>query len=115
MYRQYRFGNKYGNVRQTYNGYNYHSKLEARYAYELDIRKAAGEIKDWRRQVKISLDVNGQHITNYYVDFEILHNDDSLELVEVKGMETDLWRIKRRLLEAVWLPDHPEYTYSVVK
>lgn len=115
MYRQVRLGNKYGAVRQTYNGVNYHSKLEARYAYELDMRKRAKQIKDWQGQYKISFDVNGVHICNYYVDFLVTHNDDSKELVETKGFETDIYRFKRRLLEAIFLPEHPEFSYTVVK
>lgn len=91
------------------------SKLEANYAYELDMRKKAKQIKDWDKQHKISFDANGKHICNYYVDFIVYHNDDSIELVECKGMETDVWKIKRRLLEALFLPEHPEYSYTVVK
>lgn len=115
MYRQYNFGNKFHNVRQTYNGYSYMSKLEARYAMELDLRKAAGDIADWERQYKIDLTVNGKHIANYYCDFRILHSDGSYELVETKGFETEIYRLKRKLLEAVWLPEHPDHVYTVVK
>jgi len=114
MYRQVRF-NKYGNTRQTYNGYSYMSKLEANYAYELDMRLKAKQIKAWDKQHKISFDVNGKHICNYYVDFIVYHNDDTIELVECKGMETDIWKLKRRLLEVLFLPEHPEYSYTVVK
>lgn len=97
-----RRGSKFGAKRQLYEGYTYHSKKEAAYAAELDLRKRAGDIKDWKRQVKISLDVNGYHITNYYVDFMIEHNDTSLEYVEVKGFETDVWRLKWALFEALY-------------
>lgn len=91
------------------------SKLEANYAYELDMRLKAKQIKAWDKQHKISFDVNGKHICNYYVDFIVYHNDDTIELVECKGMETDIWKLKRRLLEVLFLPEHPEYSYTVVK
>ena len=107
--------NKYGNIEREYNGILYVSKKEAAYAQELDLRKKAEDIKDWKRQVKISLDVNGYHICNYYVDFEIEHNDESKELVEIKGFETEIFRLKRKLLEAVFLTEHLDYSYTVIK
>lgn len=95
---------KYKNVRQTFNNYSYDSKLEAEYAQDLDLRKKAHDIKDWRRQVKIPLSINGQLICNYYIDFVIEHNDGSEEYVEVKGFKTDLWRLKWKLFSAIY-PD----------
>lgn len=108
-------GNKYGAHTNTYNGTVYHSKKEAGYAQELDLRIKAKDIKRWERQIKCSIDVNGFHICNYFVDFLIHHNNGDKELVEVKGFETDVWRMKRRLLEAVWLKENPDYSYTVVK
>ncbi len=113
MYRV-RYGSKYGAERQLYNGCTYHSKKEAGYAAELDLRKKAGDIKDWSRQVKISLDVNGHHITNYFVDFMIEHNDTSIEYVEVKGFSTDVWRLKWALFEALF-SSLPNVALTVVK
>ncbi|MCA9329216.1 DUF1064 domain-containing protein [Candidatus Saccharibacteria bacterium] len=116
MYRQnWQRANKYNAVKQTYNGYSYDSKFEAKCAYELDLRQRAGEIQSWERQFKISIDINGTHICNYYCDFRLLLNDNSYELLEAKGIETDVYRIKRKLLEAVWLPEHPDHIYTVVK
>lgn len=91
------------------------SKFEAGYAAELDLRLKAGDIKAWERQFKISLDVNGRHICNYYCDFRILHNDGTYELVETKGVETETYRLKRKLLEAVWLPENLDHSYTVIK
>lgn len=106
---------KYNSVKQTYNGYNYDSKLEARYAADLDLRVKGKDLLGYDRQFKVSFDTNGKHICNYYVDFRLHLNDGSYELVEVKGMETEVWRLKRKLLEALWLPAHLDYTYTVVK
>lgn len=95
-------GSKYGNVTAEHNGIQYHSKKEAAYAAELDLRVKAGDIKSWTRQEKISLDVNGFHICNYFIDFVVIHNDDSTEYVEVKGFETDVWKMKWKLFEALY-------------
>src|SRR6476661_2411625 len=98
-----RRGNKFGAKSTIYNGIQYHSRKEAGYAAELDLLKKAGEIKDWERQVKISLDVNGHHITNYFCDFLVTMKDGSQELHEVKGFETEIYRLKLLLLEATYL------------
>lgn len=101
MFRQ-KWGSKYRNVKQDYNGILYQSKKEAGYAAELDLRLKAKDIKSWARQECIRLDVNGFHIANYYIDFVITHNDDSLEYVEVKGYETDVWKMKWKIFEALY-------------
>ena len=98
-----------------YNGYIYDSAFEANYAKELDEKKEDGEIKDWTKQFKVEVRIDGVWMCNYYVDFKVEHNDGSLELIECKGRETELWIMKRKLLELIWLPQHPEFTYKVVK
>lgn len=110
-----RKGNKFGAKSSTYNGINYHSKKEAGYAAELDLLLKAGEIKEWTRQIKISLDVNGRHITNYYCDFRVITKDGSEELHEVKGFETEVYRLKRLLLEATYLFENPGIKYIVIR
>lgn len=115
MYYQYNRGNKYRSISTQYNGITYHSKFEAGYAQELDLRVKAKDILSWSRQIPVDIVINGIKICRYYVDFLINHHDGSKELVEIKGFETDLWRIKRRLLEAWWLPNNPVYFYTVIK
>jgi len=106
--------NKYHNKSTEYGGSIFDSKLEAGYAEELDIRKMAGDIKDWERQIKISLDINGVHLCNYYVDFLIHHNDGTKEYVEIKGFETPIWRLKWKIFEAYY-GDLPDTTLTVIK
>lgn len=107
--------NKYGAKSTLHNGIQYHSKKESQYAAELDLMKKAGEIKDWDRQIPISLEVNGYRICRYYVDFRVFHKDDTIELIEVKGFETDVFRLKRKLLEATYLKENPNVRYTVVR
>lgn len=87
------------------------SKKEAQYAAELDLRLKAKDIKRWQRQVKIPIEVNGYHICNYFIDFVVEHNDGHLEYVEVKGMETDVWKMKWKLCEAL----HPDWEMTIIK
>ena len=101
MYYQ-KWGNKYNSRRTEYHGTSYMSNKEAEYAYQLDMLLAAGEIKSYEKQVKLSLDVNGVHIANYYMDFVVTNNDDSLDAIEVKGFETDVWKMKWKLAQALY-------------
>lgn len=107
--------NKFNAKGRNYNGQWYHSTGEMNYAQELDWRLKAGDIKSWERQVKIDLKVNGKHITNYFVDFKIIHLDDSVEYVEYKGYETVDWKMKWDLFNALLPEIDPGATLTVVK
>lgn len=92
---------KYSAKGRDYNGRWYDSNKEAKYAEELDWRLKSGDIKEWKSQVKISLDVNGVHIANYYCDFRVVTKDGTIQYHEVKGMVLPLWQMKWKLLQAL--------------
>ena len=92
--------NKYKAEKSLYGGRNYHSKKEASYAMELDWKKKAGIIKEIIPQYKLDLRVNGVHICNYYIDFKVINTDGTIELIEVKGFETNEWLLKWKITEA---------------
>lgn len=96
-------------------GHRYDSMFEARVADELGLRKKAKDIKDYQRQVRLDLRVNGQHVCFYKIDFIIIHNDGHKEFLEVKGLELPLWRIKWRLLEILHEEMEPGSELTVVK
>jgi hypothetical protein len=106
---------KYGNNSQVYNGRRYDSKREAAYAMDLDWRLKAGQIKEVIPQYKIDLKVNGKHIAFYYVDFKVVMADDSIQFHEVKGFETDVWKMKWRILEATLCDIEPGAELLVIK
>lgn len=78
------------------------SILEADYCNELNLMKKAGQILDYHTQHKIEIKVNGIHITNHYVDFCVLKTKKAMEFHETKGYATDVWKMKRRLVEALF-------------
>lgn len=82
---------------------------------ELDWRKKAGEIKEIIPQYKISLTVKDKHIANYYMDFKCIMANGSVEFHEVKGFETDVWRMKWRILEAILHEVEPNAKMVLVK
>lgn len=114
MLKRHKFGvdnSDLGKLARTYDGRLYASKFECEYARELDLRKRTKAIKDWSPQHRVPLVVNGKTITTMVVDFRVVHDNDSIELVETKGFETSDFKLKRKLLEALF----PGIHYSVVK
>lgn len=112
--------NKYGNKKTVYNGRRYDSKLEARVAQELDLRMRAGEFTEIVPQFRIKLyvylpDGSKADLFTYICDFLCQRKDGSYLLVEAKGMETSVYRVKKRILDLVWLPDNKDYDYEVIK
>ena len=88
------------NVSQVYNGFTYASKLEARYAQDLDWQMRFGDVKSWERQWKLELKVHGKRVCYYYIDFRVVMKDGSIEYVETKGYPTELWKLKWNILLA---------------
>lgn len=77
----------------------FRSEWEAQYAGELEIRRLAGDIIEWHHEpIKLKLYTTierGKRKSVYYIpDFMILHNDGKTEMVEVKGYEREVGRLK---------------------
>ena len=89
----------------------YHSKAEARYAAELDLMKKAGKIKDWWRQVPFPINMFGKPICKVVVDFKVLPTRGLAYYVEVKGHETEMYKLQKKLLLACY----PGIDYRVVR
>lgn len=115
MYNQFRNPRIKNYKRKEYNGRIYHSKAEAGYAKHLDSLVESGEILSWQPQYRINLEHEGIHITTMIVDFYVIMPDGSGQLHEVKGFETEYYRLKRKIFEAVWLPKHKDIEYKVIK
>lgn len=115
-----RWGNKYGAKRTEFNGRKYDSKFEAGVAQELELRLKAGEIVNIEPQYKIEAwcyraDGTPAFKVSHKVDFRVEYPDGSFGLVEAKGVETVDWRWRRKFLEHIWLPEHPDHTYEVIR
>ncbi|WP_054634834.1 DUF1064 domain-containing protein [Thalassobacillus sp. C254] len=101
--------NKYRAKRTVVDGHTFDSKLEARYYQQLLWLKAHGEIKEFTLQPRYILqeafkkDSTTYQKIEYVADFEVLHEDGSIETVDVKGVETTDFRIKKKLF-------HKRYT-----
>lgn len=113
--------NKYGAKRtKSRDGVVRDSKFEASVADELDLRKRAGEILDYDSQYKVEIPVCRQDgavafTVKHKVDFRLHLKDGSYELLEAKGAVTTDYMWRRKFLELIWLPAHPDHTYTVIK
>jgi hypothetical protein len=87
---------------RTYGGVTYASRREMEVAQALDVQLACGLLKRVDRQVRYPLVVNGVKICTYVADFKVLHQDGSVETIEVKGKETAVWKLKERLFRALY-------------
>lgn len=93
---------KFGNIKTLYNGFMYDSKHEARYARELDLRVKAKDIVSYEKQVRFPIVINEIKICDYVCDFIVLKNDKSQEVIDCKGMLTDVYKLKKKLVEAIY-------------
>lgn len=105
MKRGFAGASKYGNVRTEYNGRMYHSGKEADYARYLDAMRRAKTGKDRvarvEPQVPFKIRVGGQLICTYYLDFRVTYADGRIEHIDVKGVRTDVYKLKKKLMKAV--------------
>jgi len=94
---------KYGNIITEYNGQRFHSRKEARYAALLDIRKKAGDLQYYLRQVPFHLPGN----TVYKCDFMVVEPDrdgvhERIRYIDVKGFRTQAFIRSKKHVESVY-------------
>jgi hypothetical protein len=98
--------NKYRAIKSEYNGIVFASKKEKEYAVRLDICKKTSLLKErvieYQTQVKYPIIVNNQKICTYILDFIVHYGDGRIEYVDVKGFITPVYRIKKKLVEAIF-------------
>ena len=100
-------GSKYLNKKTECDGVVFDSKHEAARYKELKLLLSAGEISDLRLQVPYELmpatKLNGETFRSikYVADF-VYKTKDGLEVVEdAKGMKTDVYKMKKKLMAYV--------------
>lgn len=95
---------KYGNRKTEYNGRMFDSALEARAARDFDLLRRAKDKKervvDVQYQVRYPMVVNKQKICTYIADFVVTYADGRKEVVDAKGVLTDVYKLKRKLMLA---------------
>jgi len=96
---------KYKSKKVEIDGHVFDSKIEARYYEQLKWLQEHNQILFFRIQPRYLLQEafqkNGKTYRKieYIADFEVHHLDGSIEVIDVKGMETEAFKIKRKLFE----------------
>lgn len=93
---------KYHAKKTTVNGITFDSRREADRYLVLKSMEEDGTIENLRRQVRYELvpafDVDGKHYRPVYYVADFVYVEDDKEVVEdVKGMRTDVYRLKSKL------------------
>lgn len=109
-----RYGSKFGNKPKTIISKDgtkrtYHSQKEAADARMLQLLLRSGELSEVREQVTIPIVVAGKKVCTHIVDFEVTTARGIKKWVETKGYQTDVWKLKKKLVEALY----PETPYLV--
>lgn len=93
---------KFNNKVCEYNGHKFDSKKELNRYLELLILERAKEIRDLELQPRFRIEIKGKKICDYYGDFRYYDNVKKRFIVEdVKGMRTEVYRLKKKLVEAI--------------
>lgn len=93
--------NKYHNVRVVVDGISFASKKEAARYKELQLMEKAGMIWDLRLQPRYPLVVFGTRVGTYVGDF-LYSGAKGAILEDVKGIKTPVYRIKKKLVLALY-------------
>lgn len=95
-------GNKYGakKIKDPATGFVFDSKTEFIRWCELRILERAGKISDLKRQVRYELIPKqvGERACNYVADFVYIDSDGNTVVEDTKGVRTDAYKIKRKLM-----------------
>jgi len=89
---------KFRNKPTTVLGICFASKKEAKHYQDLCLLKDRGEIVFFLRQVPFHLPGN----VRYVCDFMVFYEDGTVEVQDVKGIKTDMYILKKKLIEDIY-------------
>ena len=90
---------RYNSRKVEIDGHTFDSAVEARRYVILRTEQEVGHVEDLRRQIPFPFMENGRLCFTYYADF--VYKRHGIEVVEdVKGVATDVYKLKKKLVEA---------------
>ena len=92
---------KYKAIRTEVDGITFASKKEAMRYKELKFMREQRRISDLVLQPKFTIEVCGKKICTYIADFLYYENGNKI-IEDVKGVKTSVYRIKKKLTEAIY-------------
>lgn len=96
--------NKYHNKKVQYDEMTFDSKKEYSYYLKYKLMEQVGEIKDLKMQVPFTLietfklQDKTYRKTIYKADFTFIDKEGKYHVVDVKGMRTDVYKLKKKLM-----------------
>lgn len=92
--------NKYNSRKVSVDGIKFDSQAEANYYCTLKILLRKGEIDGFCRQARfvVTEGKNGENGTEYVTDFIIFYPDGKYKIIDVKGIKTDVFKLKIKSL-----------------
>lgn len=94
---------KYGAKKTEVDGFLFSSWGEAKRYSELKLLEKANEIKNMELQPRFPCMVNGVLVCDYFADFRYFDNSKKEIVIEdFKGMRTPVFKLKKRLVEALY-------------
>jgi hypothetical protein len=108
---------KFRNRKTVLDGHTFDSQAESRYYLLVKEMHSTGQIQSFKLQPRYILQdkfkKNGKPYRKieYVADFEVLHLDGSIEVIDVKGVKTEAFKIKHKLFEKAY----PDLTLTIVK
>lgn len=89
---------KYKAIRTELDGIKFDSKKEAAYYLDLKRQKDAGFVLFFLRQTAFDLPGN----VKYRCDFQVFYVDGRIRFIDVKGMQTKDFIMKKKMVEALY-------------
>ena len=89
---------KYRAIPTVVDGIRFASKLQARLYGELVLQRDHGDVAYFLMQAPIHLPGGGKLV----VDFLVVHRDGRVRYIDAKGVETAVFKAKRRVVEALY-------------
>lgn len=111
---------KYNSKSVEVDGHLFPSKIEAKYYEQLKWLEANKQILFFRIQPRYLLqeafEKDGKKIRkiDYLADFEVHHLDGNIEVIDVKGMELEAFKLKKKLFEYKYPHKLSLITYSKI-
>lgn len=111
---------KYGNKEVFINGIKFDSEMEGKYYLHLLQLKAAGEVTEIELQPKYTLldgfKKNGKtfRAVTYTADFKVTYANGVEEVVDIKGMFTQQFELRRKLFEHRYPYELKLITHSII-
>ena len=80
------------------NGLKFDSKAERAYYHKLLNLQQLGEVVFFLRQVPLECGAG----VKYYCDFLVFYADGTVKFIDVKGMRTQVFDIKKKIIESIY-------------